>query len=51
VVDLDFQSVDEAEKFLDFLRTKVWASPQDAPGLAGTPHTKILELIGPAAGK
>lgn len=49
VVDLDFQSADEAEKFLDFLQTKIWTSPQNAPGLAGTPHTKILEPVGPAA--
>ncbi|HLH83645.1 MAG TPA: hypothetical protein VKV38_10305 [Trebonia sp.] len=42
-VDLDFQTVGEAERFLDFLQTQVWASPQNAPGLAGTPHTRILE--------
>ena len=51
VIDLDFQSADEAEEFLDFLQTKVWTSPQNAPGLAGTPHTKILEPVRPAAGK
>jgi|SRR3974377_1598949 len=43
VVDLDFQTPDEAEKFLDFLRAKVWNSTESAPALAGAPHTKILE--------
>ena len=31
VIDLDFQTPGEAEKFLDFLRTKVWTSPEKAP--------------------
>jgi hypothetical protein len=51
VIDLDFQTADEAEKFLDFLRAKVWASPENAPALAGTPHAKILRPAGSAAGK
>lgn len=45
VIDLDFGTVDEAEKFLNFLQANVWASPENAPGLAGTPHTKILEAV------
>jgi hypothetical protein len=36
VIDLDFQTVSEAEKFLDFLRTRVWTSTQNAPARAGT---------------
>jgi hypothetical protein len=43
VIDLDFQTAGEAEKFLDFLRTTVWTSTQNAPALAGIPDTKILE--------
>jgi len=43
VVDLDFQTAGEAEKFLDFLRTTVWASPENAPALAGTPQPKTLD--------
>ena len=43
VVDLDFRTAGEAEKFLDFLRTTVWTSTQNAPALAGIPETKILE--------
>lgn len=43
VIDLDFQTVGEAETFLDFLQTRVWTSTQNAPALAGAPQAKILE--------
>jgi hypothetical protein len=43
VIDLDFQTAGEAERFLDFLRTRVWSSSDDAPALAGAPQTRILE--------
>jgi hypothetical protein len=43
VVDLDFDTVGEAEAFLGFLNTKVWAIPENAPALVGTPTTMILE--------
>jgi len=44
VVDLDFGTAEEAAVFLEFLRNKVWSSPQSAPALAGTPQTRILDL-------
>lgn len=50
VVDLDFQTVDEAERFLDFLRTRVWTSTVNAPALAGAPRTRILEPADSASG-
>ena len=43
VIDLDFDTVDEATRFLTFLRTHVWSSPQNSPALAGAVHTRILE--------
>jgi len=43
VIDLDFDTVDDAERFLGFLQTRVWSSPQNAPALVGTPQTKILQ--------
>lgn len=43
VLDLDFDGVDSAERFLTFLRTKVWAVTANSPGLAGSPVTRILE--------
>ena len=41
-VDLDFDSPDRAEAFLQTLRTRVWASPTASPALAGDPVTRIL---------
>lgn len=46
VVDLDFDTSDAAHAFLQFLTTKVWTSKENAPALAGAPHTKILESVG-----
>jgi hypothetical protein len=43
VVDLDFGTRAEAEAFLQFLKNQVWAHPENAPALAGNPHTMILE--------
>jgi hypothetical protein len=43
VIDLDFGTTDEAEAFVRFLHAKVWSSPDNAPALAGTPQTRILE--------
>ena len=45
VVDLEFGTVGEAEAFLRFLRDQVWAIPENAPALAGTPDTMILERV------
>lgn len=42
VVDLDFDTVEAAEEFLTFLKTTVWASPENSPALAGAPRTMIL---------
>lgn len=43
VVDLDFATTPEDERFLAFLRSEVWGSPQNAPALSGEPQTLILE--------
>ncbi len=45
MIDLDFGTGEEATKFLDFLTTRVWSAPGKAPALAGTPQTRILELV------
>jgi hypothetical protein len=50
VVDLEFRTAGEAEKFLDFLQTTVWSSAQNAPALDGTPQTRILEPAEAASG-
>ena len=46
VIDLDFETVEEADHFLRFLRGQVWASRAASPGLAGEPVTRILAEIG-----
>ena len=43
VIDLDFDTTEEARRFLGFLRAQVWGNPANAPALAGTPETLILE--------
>jgi hypothetical protein len=45
VVDLDFDTVQEAGSFLRFLETQVWAIPENAPALEGTPETMILQAV------
>jgi hypothetical protein len=43
VIDLDFPTVDRAERFLTFLNERVWSTPANAPALAGAPRTTILD--------
>jgi hypothetical protein len=43
LVDLDFPTREQAERFLGFLESMVWASRDSSPALAGTPQTRILE--------
>jgi hypothetical protein len=45
VLDLDFGSADQAADFLHFLENQVWAVPDNAPALAGTPRTMILRPV------
>jgi hypothetical protein len=42
VVELDFDTAPQAEAFLAFLTTTVWADRTNAPALAGEPVTRIL---------
>jgi hypothetical protein len=45
VIDLDFDTVDEAERFRTFLEVNVWSSRDTSPGLAGAPRTRVLERV------
>jgi hypothetical protein len=45
VVDLDFDTVDAAEGFLDVLKERVWSSRESSPALAGDPQTRVLETV------
>ena len=44
MIDLDFASPQEAERFLAAMRA-VWQSPAAAPALAGTPQARIVEPV------
>ncbi len=43
MIDLDFDTTDEAEGFLRFLKAKVCGTRENSPGLAGTAETMVLE--------
>ncbi|MDQ2951653.1 MAG: hypothetical protein M3R54_05265 [Chloroflexota bacterium] len=45
VIDLDFATVEQAQRFLSFLEASVWSTRTASPGLAGTPRTAILESV------
>jgi hypothetical protein len=41
-VDLEFDDVERAAAFKEFLETNVWSSPEASPALAGTPRARVL---------
>jgi hypothetical protein len=43
LIDLDFETAEQAKKFLGFLTANVW-NTGNAPALVGQPQTRILEL-------
>ena len=45
VVQLDFDTSEDAERFKDFLESVVWKSQELSPGLAGTPRARILREV------
>ena len=44
LVDLDFDTVEQATAFLGFLRSRIWSIPASSPALAGDPVTRILSI-------
>jgi len=46
MIDLEFETAEQAQRFLTFLQTNVWTNPGNSPALAGTPSTRILEPAG-----
>lgn len=44
VIDLDFDTSEDALRFLRFLETTVWASRDSSPALDGAPQTRLMDL-------
>jgi hypothetical protein len=45
LVELDFDTVEQAEAFKGFLETRVWSNPEASPGLDGTPRARVLTAV------
>jgi hypothetical protein len=45
VVDLDFETVDAASRFKEFLEGVVWRTPDMSPCLVGTPRARVLAEV------
>ena len=45
LIDLDFPTREQAKRFLGFLKSTVWSSPESSPALAGTPLSRILTTL------
>lgn len=45
VVDLDFDTIEEAAAFLGFLEAEIWATPANSPALVGSPDAVILDTV------
>jgi hypothetical protein len=47
LIDLDFDTIEEAGRFKKFLELNVWSSPEASPGLAGSPQARVLVGVEP----
>jgi hypothetical protein len=45
LVDLDFETAEQAAAFQRFLEGSVWSSPEASPGLDGAPRARILTAV------
>jgi hypothetical protein len=45
VIALEFETVERATGFRQFLETNVWSSPNASPALVGKPRTLILDDV------
>jgi hypothetical protein len=45
MLDLDFDSAQEADGFLTILRNDVWSSRDKAPAKVGKPQARIVEIV------
>jgi hypothetical protein len=45
VIDLEFDTAEQATALLGVLNDKIWAARDNSPALAGKPRTSILETV------
>ena len=43
-IDLEFATVEAAQRFQQFLETQVWSNPANSPALNGHPQSRIADL-------
>jgi hypothetical protein len=44
LIDLEFDTLEAARRFLQFLETQVWSTPANSPALVGSPRARIAEV-------
>ena len=44
LVDLEFGTLEAAQRFQQFLETQVWSTPANSPALVGSPRARIAEV-------
>lgn len=43
-IDLEFGTLEAAQRFLQFLETQVWSNAANSPALVGSPRARIADL-------
>ncbi|MGA8845213.1 MAG: hypothetical protein WB471_01190 [Nocardioides sp.] len=43
-IELEFEALEEAQRFRTFLETQVWSTPANSPALVGSPRARIVQL-------
>jgi len=45
LIDLEFATLEEAQRFQHFLQTQVWSNPANSPALEGSPRSRIVATV------
>jgi len=45
LIDLEFATLEEAQRFQHFLQTQVWSNPANSPALEGSPRSRIVDTV------
>ncbi len=45
LVELDFDTPEQAQAFKGFLEARIWSNPDASPGLDGTPRARVLTEV------